>query len=291
MACPLCDNQAFTDSWLGVTRYHEQDFKYVECQSCKSLYCQPMPDAATLERMYGTDYFGSEGDQHVLPHDPNDRFAQPVAWLRKNTPAQLLDYGCGAGELLKQAQRLGWRCAGVEFDPKVAETIAQRLNVRVVTDPKDLGADFKADVLHLGDVIEHLTDLKRQMPEILKLLEPNGVLLAQGPLEANANLFTFYLKESRRLRGKPLLQMPPFHVLMATAAGQRKFFERFGLREIEFKITEVAHPAPEKIGRSDLRDSRKIGMFAVRRVSQMLTAMNRGKWGNRYFYAGQFTGN
>lgn len=50
------------------------------------------------------------------------------------------------------------------------------------------------DVLHLGDMIEHLTDLEHQFPEILRLIKPGGYLLAQGPLEAGPNLFTSVLK-------------------------------------------------------------------------------------------------
>jgi hypothetical protein len=121
------------------------------------------------------------------------------------------------------------------------------------------------------------------------LLKPNGVLLAQGPLEANANLFTFLVKTSRGFRGAPVLEMPPFHVLLATAAGQRKFFERFGLREIVFEVTEVAHPAPATISLSDASNPQKMTMFALRRASQTLTALNRGKWGNRYFYVGRLS--
>jgi SAM-dependent methyltransferase len=246
-----------------------------------------MPDEATLALMYGQTYFKAEGDQHVLPHDPGNRFADPIRWLKQNSPALLLDYGCGAGELLEQAQNLGWSCAGIEFDGQVAETVAKRLGVRILTNPIDLGADFQADVLHLGDVVEHLTDLNNQMPEILRLLKPGGILLAQGPLEANANLFTFLLKQSRKLRGSPVSTMPPFHVLLATAQGQRKFFERFGLREIEYKITETPHPAPEKIALADFKRPQKLSLFAVRRFSQILTSLNKKSWGNRYFYVGE----
>ena len=288
MACPLCDNESSVFSWLGTTHYNNHEFEYVQCRSCKSLYCQPMPDDETLARMYGRDYFKADGDSQVLPHDPDNRFEQPVAWLKENSPALLLDYGCGAGELLEQAQKLKWRCAGVEFDRKVAEAVACRLNIPIVTKPVELGNDFKADVLHLGDVVEHLTDLNKQMPEILELLKPGGILLAQGPLEANASLFTFFLKQSRKFRGQRRSEMPPYHVMLATIEGQKKCFERFGCRRIQFKVTEVAHPAPEKINLSDLRNLQKTGLFTARKISQTFSLLNPKSWGNRYFYVGQY---
>lgn len=287
MACPLCNNNEFSPSWMGTTRFNERDFEYVECKFCGTLYCNPMPDEETLKKMYGKEYFDPEDHESEMPEDPEDRFANPIEWLRKNPPAVFLDYGCGAGELLEQAQKLGWDCRGIEFDPKVAESVENELGVRVVTDPSELGENFQADVLHLGDVIEHLTDLNNQMPEILKLLKPNGIILAHGPLEANTNLFTFLLKQSRKLRGNPVSEMPPYHVLLATAQGQKLFFSRFNLKEIEFLISETAHPAPEKLQFADLKRPHKAGLFATRRFSQFLTLLNNKKWGNRYFYVGQ----
>ena len=56
MPCPLCGHAADRPSWLGSTRYRGRDFPYVECPSCHTLYCKPMPDGATLAAMYGVDY-------------------------------------------------------------------------------------------------------------------------------------------------------------------------------------------------------------------------------------------
>ncbi len=61
-------------------------------------------------------------------------------------------------------------------------------------------ANRLADVLHLGDVIEHMTKINEQMPEILKLIKPGGFLIAQGPLEANFNVFTLGIRLSRSFR-------------------------------------------------------------------------------------------
>lgn len=286
MACPLCDDQNFKSSWLGTTFYNDKEFEYVECRSCKSLYCNPMPDAETLTKMYGVDYYSFDSDESNCS-DPADRFDKPLDWLKQSNKTLFLDYGCGSGELLESAAKLGWQISGVEFDPEVAERVSRRLNAKIVTNVKDLGEGFQANVLHLGDVIEHLTDLKNQMPEILELLKPGGFLLAQGPLEANTNLFTSYLKYSRKIRGKPRSEMPPYHVLLATANGQRDFFKRFGLKEIKYEIDEISHPAPENISVCDISHPQKVGMFAVRRVSQLISSLNSKKWGNRYFYVGQ----
>ncbi len=168
----------------------------------------------------------------------------------------------------------------------MAAKVAQRTGATVVTDPAKLFGE-PADVLHLGDVIEHLTEMNRQMPEILKLLKVGGLLLAEGPLENNANLFKVGVKLSRRLRSARPTDMAPSHVLLATADAQRKFFQRFGLHKLSFSIKEEAWPAPSKISLRDLVQPRSVGLFILRRFSQVVSAMRPDSWGNRYFYAGR----
>src|SRR5262249_13617589 len=162
--------------------------------------------------------------------DPK-RPEQVVHWLERNGRGVFLDYGCGAGALLTEARRLGWDAVGVEFDAEVATEVGRRTGARTLTaaQAERLRAPL-ADGPHLGDVLEHLTDLEHQMPQILGLLNPDGVLLAQGPLEANANLFTALLRLARRARPRRI-EMAPYHVLLATARGQRALFRRFGLEE------------------------------------------------------------
>jgi len=258
-----------------------------------------MPDAATLAQMYGPEYIEtwylpqqdstSSSAATEMPADTsqNDRV---LDWLKKASNGTFLDYGCGSGELLRDAMRLQWQGVGVEFSEDVAKSVAQRTGARVVSEPSALGSEPLADVLHLGDVIEHLTDIDAQMPAILSLLKPNGVLLAQGPLENNFNVFTLTLRLVRSLRRSPRSERAPYHVLLATARGQRELFRRFGLQEIEFSVSEVAWPAPRRLSRSDLRRCRAVGLFLLRRFSRIISALVPRRWGNRYFYAGRWRG-
>ncbi len=284
MACPLCGDARAGASWLGTTYYHGREIHYAQCAACGTLYCAPMPNAATLAEMYGPDYTQEGGGGHVEnPKEPE----RVVAWLKQLTPGTFVDYGCGGGELLTAATGAGWQAVGVEFSDEVARQVSARTGARVFTRPHER-ADFPlADVLHLGDVIEHLTRLDEQMPEILRLVKPGGLLLAQGPLEANTSLFTFALATARRLRPHRRTEMAPYHVLLATAQGQREFFRRFGLTEVEYRLREVAWPAPSGLERADLLRPRTVGLFALRRCSQTLSALRPTRWGNRYFYAGR----
>lgn len=286
MPCPLCNDRGNTHahrpSWLGSTNFANRHFDYLECSGCQSLYCAPMPDAETLSLMYGTSY-GVAGGNHQI-NDPRD-FERIVSWLRKQTPGMFFDFGCGAGETLRAALSIGWKAMGLEYDPAVAARTSAATGARVLSalDASTVGV---ADVLNVGDVIEHLTDPLTQMREVLRTLKPGGILLAQGPLEANRNLLTLALRVGGKLRPRAST-MPPYHVTLATARGQREFFTQLGLQELEFDVTEVDWPAPSRISPRDLRNPRTTALFALRRVSTAVKSLGVPDWGNRYFFAGR----
>jgi SAM-dependent methyltransferase len=234
-----------------------------------------MPDADALASMYGTDYAGEEvtADQQRFDGWVIDRLAgRPTGTF--------LDYGCGDGRLLERVRDAGWRVAGVEFDPEVAAAVSRRLDSPVVV-PDEAGSLPPVDVVHLGDVIEHLTDPPPILRQVLDALRPAGTLLAQGPLEGNLNLFTVAVRASGLLR-RSEVSMPPFHVVLATARGQRALFERLGLRTIAFEVEEIAWPAPSHRPGS----AKGTALWAARKASQGATALVGGRTGNRYRYEG-----
>jgi SAM-dependent methyltransferase len=241
-----------------------------------------MPDDDMLRRLYGADYANAAADASV--EDPKQP-QRVLEYLSSRTPGTFVDFGCGSGFLLREAARLGWTSFGVEYDPLIAETVAKTTGVPVFA-AAAIPASLRPDVLHLGDVIEHLTRLDEQMPRILDLLAPGGTLVAQGPLEANPTLFNLAVRAARGLRRRREASMPPYHVLLATRRGQRRFFERFGLRELTFSLSEVAWPAPSRLGAGDLRSPRRVGLFVASIASRAASRLAPHRLGNRYFYVG-----
>ena len=172
----------------------------------------------------------------------------------------------------------------------VAASVAREIGLSVVgRDEAHRSLRGRADVLHLGDVIEHLTAIDEEMPAILELIAPDGVLIAQGPLESNANLFTLLLRVARTMTQSRTSTMPPYHVLLATADGQRRLFTRLGLVARDFEISEVAWPAPRRLGLRDIGNIRKVGLWVLRLASQIISHIGPRDWGNRYFYVGERT--
>lgn len=271
-------------SWLGATTYREKRYDFRDCLDCGSIYVSPMPDEKALTQMYGVEYHeflsivgshgGSSGIQDVIEH------------LSSLPHGLFIDYACGAGALLREVANIGWEVIGVEFDSETAAKFGSEQGVSIVCASDAVLQANKADVIHLGDVIEHLTDVNHQFPKILSLLKKGGTLIAQGPLEANRNLFHSVIRFVRQLRSNAVSDMAPYHVSLATSKGQLRFFERFGLRQIEFRVFETAHPAPGSIVLKDFYYPRKVCLFFLRKFSQFVTSRFNNGRGNRYFYVG-----
>jgi SAM-dependent methyltransferase len=246
-----------------------------------------MPDAKALARMYGPSYAAAgAADQGILdPKEPQ----RLLEWLRRRDAGTFVDFGCGSGALLLAARDLGWVAAGVEFQADVVRSVATETGCVVLDGLQGLRrfASLPADVIHLGDVIEHLTEPLASVRELVESLRPGGWLVAQGPLEAGPSLYATTLRLSARLRpSRRPTEMPPYHVLQATVEGQRLFFERLGLEPIEYLVSEVAWPAPARLSLNCFKQPKNLALFFLRRVSQVVSALNAKSWGNRYFFVG-----
>jgi SAM-dependent methyltransferase len=277
--CPLCSCVELQPSWLDV-EFRGKSFRFNECLRCRSLICDPMPDSNDLELMYDDSYCDDAGEQRF---EDLGKFADVLKFLKDQGPGRFIDYGCGDGRLLRAVKDMGWDVLGIDFNPLFAASLAGD-GIRVIGHNEPV--DEPADVIHLGDVLEHLTDTDAEFPRILGLLKPGGALVAHGPLEANPNLFFRMLRFRRKLAGQPN-RTPPFHVLLATTTGQRALFERFGLLEEEFHVREMAFPAPEKLNLAVVGNPRSLALFTLRKMSQAASRADLENFGNRYFYLGR----
>src|SRR5438132_14273064 len=114
MDCPLCASPTTRPSWIGTTIFEGREFHFSECVACQSSFCDPMPDDATLQIMYGPRYLSEFSPVENIVH-PRD-IPRIVRSLANREPGSFIDYGCGQGEVLSQVRRSGWKVTGVEFD-------------------------------------------------------------------------------------------------------------------------------------------------------------------------------
>jgi SAM-dependent methyltransferase len=285
-ACVVCGGGSGGTSWLGATVFDGYRFEYLECDVCRSLICTPLPSDVVIDAMYGVGYDAAVSGDGPVTTDPVERV---VAWLAGRPAGTFLDHGCGRGHFLTAIRDLGWSVMGTEYDPTVAAEIASAIDAPVIARGElNQIPPRSVDVIHLGDVLEHLVDPMAELQMLIPLLKPGGHLLAQGPLEANVNAFTLAIKLFRSF-GRGPAEQPPYHVQLTTASGQLALFERASLKPSRYDVWEAAWPAPSRISAAVVRQPRQLALYVVRQISRAVgAAMPRSAlWGNRYFFAGQ----
>jgi len=113
-----------------------------------------------------------------------ERLANAHALLEHVPPGgKLLEIGCAAGFLLRAARDRGFDALGVEMSEWASGVARDQYGLDVRTGKlEDIGlADDTFDVVVLADVIEHLTDPRRTLREIGRVLKPGGRLLLLTP--------------------------------------------------------------------------------------------------------------
>jgi 2-polyprenyl-3-methyl-5-hydroxy-6-metoxy-1,4-benzoquinol methylase len=99
---------------------------------------------------------------------------------------RLLDAGCGNGEFLEIATRLGFKSVGLDPDPKAIEAGRRAgLDIRPGILPGSSLEPGSFDHVTLKDVLEHLHEPVQALREVWSLLKPSGrIWISQSNLGA-----------------------------------------------------------------------------------------------------------
>lgn len=244
-----------------------------------------MPSEAELAILYGVEYNDDAESGPSIDGDPraDDWLLDRLAIAKPN---RFVDFGCGSGSLLGRVSATGVEALGFDMDlgGVAAASLASGCAVYMLSSIRN--HQESADVVHIGDVLEHVPDPHNVLRQACSLLKPGGTVLAQGPLEANTSLFNVVLSLAAFAKlGRPV-DSPPHHVHLVTARGQRSLFERAGLIAEEFDVSDVAWPAPARWARA-ASSPRLLGLFLLRRLSTVARRLGPDRMSNRFRYRGR----
>lgn len=249
--CPICGDRPRGPGFPYATEFADTRYRYLACGGCATVYVDPVPDQAAFRAMYAKSEYH---DAHYEGIDPQG-YVDSLEFLAKYVPAgaSILDYGCGTGEFLAACTARGFRPTGVDFDADVAQAAGVRGECAAysVLEFDAAVADATFDVLHMGDVLEHLPAPLEDTERLLRRLRPDGLLYVEGPLETNPSLVYWAARAfgalKRRLRPRFLASHPPHHLLLTDAASQQRFFERLhpAMRLVAWRVEETGWPYAE----------------------------------------------
>ena len=229
--CPICGNHQLKLNIEHVTLYCKQEFKYLKCNRCNSVYVDPVPNDEILSKIYNKETYH---DSHYLP-DCQNLYIDSIQYLFDyiESKSTILDYGCGHGHFIKEAQDQGLIATGVEYGSDIATAAKEYSGCKVFSLQEWENSELvKYDVVHLGDVLEHLTDPHDTLEMLLKHINNNGILFIEGPLERNisvvfiASTIFRHVKKFFRVNNK-YVKIPPAHLFIVGEKQQLMFFNKY----------------------------------------------------------------
>lgn len=165
------------EDYACTNRGHGKFFQVVECINCRLRALYPLPEIAAIE-----DAYRNVKDNEYLTIEPSREiaFTKLLARLGKfvKPGGKLLDVGCYTGVFPLIAKQHGWDSYGVEPSTWAASVAERRLPGKIRSGYLEQ-ADFPEDsfdVVTSWDVIEHVTDPRKEIQLMARCLKPGGWL-------------------------------------------------------------------------------------------------------------------
>lgn len=163
----------------------QKDFDLVYNKEYQLYHTQPVPE--NLGNYYESEDYISHTDSKKSWFDSIYQIVKK--WNLKNKIKLiqkykkdnliLLDVGAGTGEFIKYAKKNNWRGSGIEPNEK-ARNIAKEKGLSVYENYNKL-TETTFDVITYWHVLEHITDLKKEIQNINYHLKKDGILIIAVP--------------------------------------------------------------------------------------------------------------
>jgi SAM-dependent methyltransferase len=286
--CLLCASRELSPEPF-VYEHEGERYPSARCRACGFVFLTRQPAAATLERMYGPEYF--EADYHCGLESASyfDREAEETAGARRILErlegamprGRLLEVGCAGGYFLQAARARGWQAAGIEYSEEASHFARERLglDVRTGTLAEAAFADGSFDAVYMGDVLEHVTDPLATLAEVRRVLRPGGILALAGPITIHSLDRRLLRWVFARLGWTRPLRLPPYHLLEFTPRTLAEALRRGGFEVVLLEQAKIPPQFGNPAGRPALEH---LARLAFEIPSWAWTALT-GRAGDRVF--------
>ncbi|MDD5650614.1 MAG: class I SAM-dependent methyltransferase [Candidatus Nanoarchaeia archaeon] len=192
--CNLCGNPEFKiihkglkDENVDLTKKYASSSnvigndQIVQCTHCGLKYVNPR----LTDKEIVTGY--SEGSDELFVSQAKGReltFKKSLKLIEKYSPkGKILDVGTAGGSFLKVAKDNGWQVEGIEPNKWLCDWGNKNYGIKIkqgtIFNHKFKKDEF--DVVTLWDVLEHVTDPKKTLEEVNKIMKKNGLLVVNYP--------------------------------------------------------------------------------------------------------------
>lgn len=215
----------------------------INCDVCGFAHVWPLPSDAQLEELYRTRYY-TELKPDYLRNAEEDAawwqlvYSERYALLEQHTEGRrVVDVGSGPGYFLAAGKQRGWETIGIEPSQVAREYSVAKFNIDVINarfDAQTLATRGQwPDVVHLGEVLEHIPDPAQLLGHVRRVLSPSGLVCVMVPND-------FSLLQAavvRVLKMEPWWVAPPAHLNYFNLKSLRHLLHRCGFDFVEATAT------------------------------------------------------
>jgi len=283
-ACLFCGSTDTKESFYPKVQFNNKVFVYQECKNCKLNFNDPLLGNDDYVALYPVEYH----DEFYFKSEK--KYDKQLSILKKYGDIKsIVDYGCGDAGFLDTFSGKGFDCVGVEFNISLVNRLKERYPaIQFYTVEEFYKEQNKYDCIHLGDVLEHMTDPNSIVRNLGHKMNEKGYFFIEGPLEHNASLAYWFRKGIFSIRKKlyPGRQVEgrPYHTFLANRKNQLEMLKKNLLNTLYFKIYETGWPFPESI--KNCKTIKQVIEYVVARFS-ILVSCFFPLFGNRFYFIGQ----
>jgi len=172
-------------------------YEVIECEMCEFKHIIPFIDAVKQEKFYTEEFYQEEKKDYIQGHLGDDEwwaigYNELYNFFEKSfrykSRRKILDIGSGPGFFLKVGKARGWDVTGIEPGQPVYEFSKNELNLNIINEffSRETYQNYgNFDVIHLHNVLEHITNPIDMLIMAEKILLPKGLICVTSPNDFN----------------------------------------------------------------------------------------------------------
>lgn len=171
--CTICSSEKIS----AYSRFRQ--FEMGKCSRCGHVFAMEIPTEEELQLYYSKYAYSGSTTISPITIKRFKEIIQSFEPFRKNN--NLLDVGCGRGELLEVAKEMGWNVFGSEYSAEAIKILNEKGISAFEGDVSEIQEKLEFDVIVSIEVIEHVKHPTANIAAIKNLLRENGMLYITTP--------------------------------------------------------------------------------------------------------------